>query len=67
MEWWISKTANVKKDALTIFLIRSLIGSCAEMRKLERVMEFRLFISYASCLGDLLTSTDSARNKHGNN
>ena len=46
MERWINETANVKKDALTIFLISSFIGTCSEMRKLERVREFRLFTSY---------------------
>ena len=47
METGINETANVKKDALTIFLSSSFIGICAEMRKLERVREFRLFTSYA--------------------
>ncbi len=49
IEMWIDETANVKKNALTIFLISSFIGTCAEMRKLERVREFRLFTSYRLC------------------
>ena len=50
----------MKKDALTIFLISSFIGTCSEMRKLERVREFRLFTSYRQCLDDSDTTQQLA-------
>ena len=56
MERWINETANVKKDALTIFLISSFIGTCSEMRKLERLREFRLFTSYMQPYDNIGTS-----------
>ena len=51
MERWINETANVKKDALTIFLISSFIGIWAEMRKWARVREFRVLYELAETYG----------------